>query len=454
MRWILKFIKKFFWSDSTTGLYWLRTPEIRHRIFIANRLAKILDFSSAQDWFYISSTRNPTDDGTRGYNVHQMNVNSRWLLSPSFLCQNKNTWPKQDLLSAQHVKIIMAVPMKELKCQIDISRYSNWNRLLRVSALCFLFADKCRKKESILSLAQYTKAYNYLIKSAQHQDFNSQISNLRKGIAVSSTSGFVSLSPFVDHNQHLRARRRLSKALRLGTARFPLNLDGKNQSVRLMVKHIHQTNRLCGTEQTRNLLMELYWILRCRAVVKQTFRQCIHCRRMIQEVAAPQMADLPEFRLPQENHNVLQTTGLDFIGPFPVKEHGKNMARYILHFTCLVVRAVYLEVAVDLTTDSTINCIRRFVSLRGKPKKFLSDCGKSFVGSNNSLQSSIASIRDCQEFASHLHLTLVEIEWVFNPPAAPRFGGSWERIVQIFKLSQYKIIGFKMLSDDISLTLV
>ncbi|XP_075263453.1 uncharacterized protein LOC142355053, partial [Convolutriloba macropyga] len=68
--------KKVFWSDSTTALYWLRPPEIRHRIFIANRLAKILDVSSAQVWFYISSTRSPADDGTRGYNVHQMNVNS------------------------------------------------------------------------------------------------------------------------------------------------------------------------------------------------------------------------------------------------------------------------------------------------------------------------------------------------------------------------------------------
>ena len=103
--------KQVFWSDSTTVLYWLRTPEIRHRIFTANRLAKNLDVSSAQDWFYISSTRNPADDGTRGYNVRQMNVNARWLLGSSFFSQNKNTWPKQDLLSAQHVKIIMADPI-------------------------------------------------------------------------------------------------------------------------------------------------------------------------------------------------------------------------------------------------------------------------------------------------------------------------------------------------------
>ena len=39
--------ESIFWSDSTTALYWLRTPKMRHRIFIANCLAKILDVSSA-----------------------------------------------------------------------------------------------------------------------------------------------------------------------------------------------------------------------------------------------------------------------------------------------------------------------------------------------------------------------------------------------------------------------
>ena len=353
----------------------------------------------------------------------------------------------------------MADPIKELKCQIGISRFSNWNRLLRVAGLCFLFADKCRKKESIFVTSTLYKSVQLLDKKCPASRFEIGNFELKKrycSIIYHHSSRIASLSPIVDHNQHLRARGRLSKALRLETARFPLILDGNNQSVRLMVKHFRQTNMHCGTEQTGSFLMELHWILKCRAVVKQTVRQCIPCRRMIQEVAAPppQMADLPEFRLPRENHQVFQTTGLDFVGPFPVKEHGRNRPRYILLFTCLVVRAVRLEVAVDLTTDSTINCIRRFISRRGKPKRFFSDCGKSFVGSNNSLQSSIASLRNSHDFASHLHLMQVEIEWVFNPPAAPHFGGSWERLVQIFKLSLYKVIGSRTLSDDILWTLV
>ncbi|XP_075256602.1 uncharacterized protein LOC142349074 [Convolutriloba macropyga] len=75
----IHFAESIFWSDSTTVLYWLPIPEMRHKIFIANRLAKILDVSSAFDWRYIPSAANPADDGTRGYSVYQMTSESRWI---------------------------------------------------------------------------------------------------------------------------------------------------------------------------------------------------------------------------------------------------------------------------------------------------------------------------------------------------------------------------------------
>ena len=60
------FVENKFWSDSTTVLYWLRTPERRHRFFIANRFAKILDISSVFDWRHFPVAANPADDGTQG----------------------------------------------------------------------------------------------------------------------------------------------------------------------------------------------------------------------------------------------------------------------------------------------------------------------------------------------------------------------------------------------------
>ena len=149
----IDFAESIFWSDSTTVLYWLRTPEMRHRIFIANRLAKILDVSSAFDWRYIPSVANPTDDGTRGYSVYQMKSESRWISGPSFSSKHRSDWPKQEILQSQYVKIVFflsSVPVTETV--VDLKRFSSWNKLIRVIAFCLFFADKCKKRSKNIQL--------------------------------------------------------------------------------------------------------------------------------------------------------------------------------------------------------------------------------------------------------------------------------------------------------------
>ena len=162
------------------------------------------------------------------------------------------------------------------------------------------------------------------------------------------------------------------------------------------------------------------------------------------------MSDLPCEQLPSGHHVVFTTTGFDFIGPFRVSQCGRDATRYVLLFTCLVLRAVRLEIAENLSTDSTMNCIRRFFSCRGRPRKLLSDNAKSFVSSCSEPKKSIETLRALKEFASKLHILDIEIEWEFNPPLAPHFGGSWESLIQVFKLSLYKVIGSKTLTHETS----
>ena len=71
---------------------------MRHRIFVANRIAKILDVSPSLSWRYIASSDNPADDGSRGYEVQQMNAASLRLSGPSYLCSEEKVWPCQDLV--------------------------------------------------------------------------------------------------------------------------------------------------------------------------------------------------------------------------------------------------------------------------------------------------------------------------------------------------------------------
>ena len=177
-------------------------------------------------------------------------------------------------------------------------------------------------------------------------------------------------------------------------------------------------------------------------------RQCTLCRRMVQEIHQPQMSDLPCERLPSDHHFVFATTGLDFIGRFPVSQCNREATRYVLLFICLVVRAVHLEIAKTMSTDSTMNCIRRFISRRGEPRNFLSNNRKSCVRSGSELKKGIEALRASNEFASKLHIHDIEFEWKLNPPLAPHFGGILVWLIQVFELSLYKVIGSRTLIHE------
>ena len=68
---------------------------------------------------------------------------------------------------------------------------------------------------------------------------------------------------------------------------------------------------------------------------------------------------------------------------------------------CGTTRAVHLELVDSLTTADFILAWRRFTARRSRPQRVRSDNATVFVAA-----------------AKILH-----VEWIFNPPAAPWFGG-------------------------------
>ena len=135
-------------------------------------------------------------------------------------------------------------------------------------------------------------------------------------------------------------------------------------------------------------LRQHYWILRCRATIRKILHQCSYCRRRKAKPVPPMMASLPYDRL--QIAPAFSKVGVDFFGPLKVKHLRKQEKRYGCLFTCMVTRAVHLEVAFSLSTDSFIMCLRRFIVRRGKPTVIYSDSGTNFVGANCELRECIS----------------------------------------------------------------
>lgn len=103
------------------------------------------------------------------------------------------------------------------------------------------------------------------------------------------------------------------------------------------------------------------------------------------------MADLPKERVTPDLPP-FTNVGVDYFGPIEVKRGRAMVKRYGVIFTCMESRAVHLEVANSLSTDSCINAIRRFTCHRGQVGCLRSDNGTNFVGAERELREALAAL--------------------------------------------------------------
>jgi hypothetical protein len=389
---------------------------------------------------------------------------SRWFSGPEFLKLSEQEWPESQIEiddTEEEMKLNFAHSNITVVRLIDPNRFSNWNRMLRAFAYAIRYVRILKakiRKEPInrkhLSQEELSLARNTIIRQAQFDEYPEEIVTLilnkdrqhdqQKFIAKSSS--IYLCSPYLDENGILRIRGRIDLAENIHhDTKRPVILPRQHQITKLLMKCYHRIYHHRNNETVVNELRQKYYIPKLRVVLKSVIKhECQACKNRKAKPEPPEMASLPFGRL-AVGFRPFTHTGVDFFGPLEVIVGRRVEKRWGSLFTCLTIRAVHIEIAYSISTESFIKCLRNFISLRGRPTEMYSDQGTNFVGTDNELAQVIAEI-DFEQVATAF--TTSYSKWNFNPPHAPHFGGAWERLVRSVKTSLYEIMPTRRPDDE------
>lgn len=456
------------WTDSTIVLAWVSQHPSRWSTFIANRVATIQTRLPRVEWRHVPTDQNPADCSSRGISVNELVNHELWWTGPQWLRENPESWPhssRSDVDSAllEEKKEITAMPAISHDNWDIATKFSSWNRLLRVTSYVIRFVNRCRRindpssfsvSPTALSSNEIKTAKLFWLRYIQLELFAQEISELTSKEILSRRSTIASLSPFLDSEGLLRVGGRLQNSPLPYHTKHPIILK-THPLVLSIVRDAHLRNYHAGNQLTLCTLRHEYWILRSRQIVRSVINQCIACVREKASTPTQLMGNLPGVRVTAGTRAFLHS-GVDYAGPFLVRNTPgrgfKTHKTYVAVFVCLMTRAVHLELVNGYTTESFLAAFHRFCSRRGLPNSMYSDNGTTFRGADRELASTFKNALCDPDLLNHIATD--RISWHFIPPAAPHFGGLWEAGVKSVKHHLKRVVGAHTLTFEEFTTLL
>jgi hypothetical protein len=453
----LQIVRERAWTDSTIVLAWINTHPSSLHTFVANRVTEILSNVPCESWFHVPGINNPADCASRGISVEELIDHPLWWHGPSFQREDyDNSAPpiltdeEQEAVAKEERPLVIAAAVQVIQNFIDnlLLRYSSFPKLLRVLAYVrrFVFVKFLSRKDlkGPLSPIELKQALLSIVKNVQMTAFPEELKSLSSAKDFPRRSKIISLKPFIDMDGILRVGGRLRHSALPQDQKTPILLPRHHRLTELIISSKHVEQFHAGPQLIQSLLQQQFWILRAKDAIRFIVRKCIICRKLAASTAQTMMGELPAARVTPGR--AFNQCGVDYAGPFIIKSdapRSKVKAKaYLCIFVCFATRAVHLEVATSLSTDAFLAALRRFVSRRNKPSCIHSDCGTNFIGAARELKEILTLVNS----PSHNNkvaakMSEIGIEWRFNPPGAPHFGGLWEAGVKSVKHHLHRVLG-------------
>ncbi|VEN41764.1 unnamed protein product [Callosobruchus maculatus] len=445
------------WTDSKITLHWINGKPSKWKPYVCHRVSEIQK-STIGSWRHCPGSDNPADLLTRGVKAKVLLTSEMWQCGPEWLRLGHEFWPNEeandDILNDVESSVFavqnVESPLNEpIFC---LEKYSSLEKILRITAYVKRFIHNLRNKDkrfSHLKSAELEDAEKYWIMTTQQRYFSVELASLKNEKQVDSSSNILTLNPFLDDDGIIRLGGRLQEASLSYKTKYPVIIPKKSALTDKLIESAHLLTMHGGVNLTITQLRKTYWIIQCRQRVKTMLNRCMTCRKLRTKSGNEPFAPLPKERVTMAAP--FKVTGTDFAGPlYVVSETNGRKKTYIMLFTCAVVRAVHLELVPDLTTESCINALRRFVSRRGVPDIVCSDNARTFKRTCLELKelTKILTNGKFQAFAaSH------RIEWRFIAERAAWWGGFWERMVKTVKDALKLTLGKSLTFEELQTVL-
>nr|XP_012143823.1 PREDICTED: uncharacterized protein LOC105662854 [Megachile rotundata] len=380
-----------YWCDSTITLAWIHSIPGRWKVFVANRVAKIQALTDKEKWSHREEQHWP-----------QLSV-------------------KLDNIPDERKKlVVVAVSCSDIRQFFN--RYSEFKRLVRVTAYCLRFVNNSRKRRKSegqgLAVDELLGAQETLIRMAQKEMFSTEFNILNKGQDVPKQSPLRSLAPFIDEAGIIRVGGRLNNAPIAYSNKHPILLPAKHPLTDLIIKDEHYRLLHAGCQHVVASLRERYWPINCMQNVKRVVRNCVRCFRVNPQGIQYPMGQLPAVRVTP---------------PRPFLNCGVSRLCGSIH---------------DKRSHSQ-------QTRRGRCHQIFSDNGTNFVGAKNKLSDLDKLVRNSEHNSKiAMFLSNEQIQWNFIPPQAPHFGGLWESAVRRAKYHLIRVIGDQKLTYEELYTLL
>ena len=470
----ITFHRKVLWSDSQTALGQCQIL-VNKSHFVHNRIVTIRKLCQGFELRYVATDLNPADLITRTFKIEEFLDKNLWWKGPPWLT-NSSEW-KQDEIYNLHptdweqkteewstsinfvqidivnsmVGVITAdvpgvvvdnesnknkSPLTENEVKKLLWKWGNYKKLIKFFTSLyqfkvFLLSKKTHKVNHRFTANDLAGGEREAILTMQRESFADELELLRENKrAVGDKGQFAQLKLYLDSKGIIRIHGRINNESLAGANR-PILYAYRHPLTISFILYKHKHFNCSSTSYSLNIIRREMHSLKLRRQIHDLVRKCVVCKKLHgRPFKYPEHPPLNNYRT--RCMRPFSMVGLDYIGPFTRKtskanaDNGKDKV-YIILFSCLVSRAIYLVLVTDRKTETFLRALRELSARHTEPKMFISDNEGSFQAADKVL------FKISQRLEMIAELRERNIDWKFLPSRASWMGGVYERLVGIIK---------------------